>query len=120
MSMILRPVAPSGLALALLLGLSACTNIVEPTERAVGGVLIGAGTGALIGSSVGGGHGGAIGAIVGAGVGLAAAVATTPEPVPLPPPPPPYVPQPGYVAPVHPAAPLPPGSHVEMPRGYGD
>jgi hypothetical protein len=68
--------APGGIALAVALGLSACTNPYDPGQRAVGGGLIGAGAGAAIGGAVGGGTGAAIGAASG---GIAGA-ATTPPP----------------------------------------
>jgi len=85
-----RLVAPG--AIALLLGLAACTNPYDPGQRAVGGALIGAGTGAAIGAAAGGGTGAAIGAATGGAVGAVTGAATTP-----PPPPPP--PAPGYYRP---------------------
>ncbi len=68
------------ISLALLagLGLSACTNPYDPGQRAVGGGLLGAGTGAAIGSLAGGGRGAAIGALVGGGAGALGGAATTP------------------------------------------
>jgi hypothetical protein len=50
----------------------------NPAERAIGGGLVGAGTGALIGAIAGGGHGAGIGAAVGGGLGAVAGAATTP------------------------------------------
>jgi len=44
-----RLIAPG--AVALLLGLAACTNPYDPAQRAVGGGLIGAGAGAAIGAA---------------------------------------------------------------------
>ena len=70
-------VAP--LALAGALGVAGCTNPYDPGQRAVGGGLIGAGTGAAIGALAGGGHGAAIGALVGGGVGAAGGAVTTPQ-----------------------------------------
>jgi len=69
--------APGGIALALALDLSACTNPSDLDQRAVGG-FIGAGAGAAIGAAAGGGTGAAIGAASG---GIAGA-ATTPPPPP--------------------------------------
>ena len=67
-----------GLVLIAGLGLSACTNPYDPGQRAVGGGLLGAGTGAAIGSLAGGGRGAAIGALVGGGAGALGGAATTP------------------------------------------
>jgi hypothetical protein len=67
------------LALAALLGLAACSDPYDPGQRAVGGGLLGAGTGAAIGALAGGGHGAAIGALVGGGVGAAGGALTTPQ-----------------------------------------
>ena len=47
------------LVVAAGLGLSACANPYDPGQRAVGGGLLGAGTGAAIGGLVGGGRGAA-------------------------------------------------------------
>ncbi len=66
------------LALAAGLGLSACSDPYDPGQRAVGGGLLGAGTGAAIGSLAGGGRGAAIGALVGGGTGALGGAATTP------------------------------------------
>jgi hypothetical protein len=49
-----------------------------PAERAIGGGLLGAGTGAAIGAIAGGGRGAAVGAAVGGGVGAAVGAVTTP------------------------------------------
>ena len=51
------------------LALSACTDPYDPGQRAVGGGLLGAGTGAAIGGLAGGGRGAAAGALIGGGVG---------------------------------------------------
>jgi hypothetical protein len=69
-------------ALLAALATSACTNPNDPTQRGLGGALIGAGSGAAIGAIAGGGQGAAIGAGVGALVGGAAGVITTPQPQP--------------------------------------
>jgi hypothetical protein len=55
-----RLTAPCVLALGASLKLSAC-NPFDPAQRAVGGGLIGAGTGAAICGAAAGGHGAAIG-----------------------------------------------------------
>ena len=60
------------------LGLTACSNPYDPGQRAVGGGLIGAGTGAAVGGLLGGGRGAAAGAILGDGVGAVGGAATTP------------------------------------------
>jgi len=67
-------------ALVLLLGLAACANPYDPAQRAVGGGLIGAGTGAAIGAIAGGGPGAAIGAGAGGALGAITGIATTPPP----------------------------------------
>jgi len=69
---------PGGIALALALSLSACTNPYDPGQRAVGGGLIGAGAGAAIGAAAGGGTGAAIGAASGGVLGAITGAATTP------------------------------------------
>ena len=74
------------------LGATACTNPYDPTQRAAGGALIGAGFGAALGAIAGGGRGAAIGAITGGLVGTAAGVLTTPQPAPQPAPPAYYAP----------------------------
>jgi hypothetical protein len=81
------------MGLALLFGLSACTDPYDPGQRAIGGGLLGAATGAAIGGAAGGGSGAAIGAAVGGGVGAITGAATTPQ---RPPPPGYYPPPPGY------------------------
>jgi hypothetical protein len=79
------------LAAGLAAMLASCSNPYDPTQRAVGGALIGAGTGAAIGAVAGGGTGAAIGAGVGGAVGAATGILTTPAVPPPPPPPPPPV-----------------------------
>jgi hypothetical protein len=69
--------------------LASCTNPYDPAQRAIGGGLLGAGTGAAIGAVAGGGTGAAIGAGVGGAVGAVTGVLTTPAPAAPPPPPPP-------------------------------
>ena len=66
-------------ALSLALGLGACTDPYSPGQRAVGGGLIGAGTGAAVGAIAGGGNGAAIGALAGGALGAGAGAATTPR-----------------------------------------
>lgn len=80
------------------LGLSACTDPYDPGQRAVGGGLLGAGTGAVVGS-LAGRHGAAIGALVGGGLGAAGGAATTPNR------PQTYYQQPQYGQPVYQPAP---------------
>lgn len=63
-------------ALGLAAGLAACNS---PGDRAVGGALIGGGTGAVIGGAVGGGRGAAIGAGVGAATGAVVGASTAPR-----------------------------------------
>jgi len=71
--------AISGVIFAgLLLTTAASADPYNPAERAIGGGLVGAGTGALIGAIAGGGHGAGIGAAVGGGLGAVAGAATTP------------------------------------------
>jgi hypothetical protein len=87
--------------------LSACTNPYDPGQRAVGGAVLGAGTGAAIGAIAGGGRGAATGALIGGTIGAIGGAATTPRPPPpsygyppagYAPPPPGYGPTPGYTA----------------------
>jgi hypothetical protein len=73
-------VAPYVIAVALVLGLSACSNPYDPVQRTIGGGLIGAGSGAAIGAIAGGGHGAAVGAAVGGAVGAVGGLVTTPPP----------------------------------------
>ncbi len=74
--------APSAriISLGLLVMLAACTNPYDPSQRAAGGALIGAGTGATIGGLAGGGRGAVIGALAGGLGGAAIGAATTPTP----------------------------------------
>jgi hypothetical protein len=73
-------VASYVIAVALVLGLSACSNPYDPVQRTIGGGLIGAGSGAAIGAIAGGGHGAAVGAAVGGAVGAVGGLVTTPPP----------------------------------------
>ena len=91
-----KGLAPCALILAVGMGLSACTNPYDPGQRAVGGGLLGAGTGAAVGGLAGGGRGAALGALIGGGVGAVGGAATTPTP---PPPQPAYTQPPVYEAP---------------------
>jgi hypothetical protein len=63
----------------LLLATAASADPYNPGERALGGGLIGAGTGAVIGAIAGGGRGAGIGAAVGGGLGAVAGAASTPS-----------------------------------------
>jgi hypothetical protein len=65
-------------ALGLAIGLSACTD-PYPGQRAIGGGLFGAGTGAAIGGIAGGGRGAATGALIGGALGAVGGAATTPS-----------------------------------------
>ena len=98
--------------LTLVFGLAGCTNPYDPGQRALGGGLIGAGTGAAIGAAAAGGSGAALGAAIGGAAGVLGGIATTPRPYyPYPPqayyPPPPPPGYYGYGAPP-PGVPLPP------------
>jgi hypothetical protein len=76
----------------LLLSLSACTyypsfpyfDPSEPAQRAIGGAVIGAGTGAVIGAALGGWNGVVPGITLGGIAGALAAEATTTAPSPAP------------------------------------
>jgi YMGG-like Gly-zipper len=81
-----RLCAAGALALVLGFGLAACSDPYDPTQRAIAGGAIGAGSGAAIGALAGGGTGAAIGAGVGAVAGAVTGVVTTPEPQAPPPP----------------------------------
>jgi hypothetical protein len=84
--MVARMMAPGVVAAGLLLALAGCVgNPYDPVQRAVGGGLAGAGTGAAIGALTAGGGGAALGAAVGGAVGAVGGALTTP-----PSPPPPY------------------------------
>ena len=65
-------------AAGLVLSAAASADPYNPADRAIGGGLIGAGTGAIIGAIAGGGHGAGIGAAVGGGLGAIAGAASTP------------------------------------------
>jgi len=69
----------SVLALGAALTLSACTDPYDPGQRAVGGGLLGAGSGAAIGGLAGGGRGAATGALLGGAVGAVGGAVTAPE-----------------------------------------
>ena len=74
-----RTVIQAAFAAGVLLGVAACTDPYDPGQRAVGGGLIGAGTGAAIGGLAGGGRGAAAGALIGGGVGALGGAVTTPQ-----------------------------------------
>ncbi len=61
------------------LSLGACSDPYNPGQRALGGGLLGAGTGAAIGGIAGGGSGLATGALIGGAVGAVGGAATTPQ-----------------------------------------
>ena len=73
-----RSTIASVMGAGLLLTTTAYADPYNPAERAIGGGLVGAGTGAIIGAIAGGGHGAGIGAAVGGGLGAVAGAATTP------------------------------------------
>jgi hypothetical protein len=62
----------------LVLATATFADPYNPADRALGGGLVGAGTGAVIGAIGGGGRGAGIGAAVGGGVGAITGAATTP------------------------------------------
>jgi hypothetical protein len=70
-----RTFALPGALIAIGLALSACGN--NPTDRALTGGAIGAGTGAVVGSTVGAPI---AGAVIGGATGAVVGAATTPEP----------------------------------------
>ena len=74
-----KSICSCAFALGLAMGVSACTNPYDPGQRAIGGGLFGAGTGAAIGGIAGGGRGAATGALVGGALGAVGGVATTPS-----------------------------------------
>ena len=57
-----------------------CTDPYDPGQRAIGGGLFGAGTGAAIRGIAGGGGGAATGPLIGGALGAVGGVATTPSP----------------------------------------
>jgi hypothetical protein len=78
-----RQITVSGvIGAVLLLAATAYADPYNPGERAIGGGLVGAGTGAVVGAIAGGGRGAGIGALVGGGLGAVAGAATTPAPPP--------------------------------------
>ncbi len=89
-----RIIAQPAVTLGIVLALSACTDPYDPGQRALGGGLIGAGTGVAIGGLAGGGQGVVAGALIDGAVGAVGGAVTTPQP-----PPPGYYQQPGYYQP---------------------
>jgi hypothetical protein len=73
-----RAAIPGVPSAGLLLATAASADPYNPVDRAIGGGLVGAGTGAVIGAIAGGGRGAGIGAAVGGGVGAITGAATTP------------------------------------------
>jgi hypothetical protein len=76
--MIRKSTLAAVVAAGLVLSAAASADPYNPADRAIGGGLIGAGTGAIIGAIAGGGHGAGIGAAVGGGLGAIAGAASTP------------------------------------------
>ena len=110
--MTLRSLKPALIGLGLVIGVAGCTNPYDPGQRALGGGLIGAGTGAAVGGLAGGGRGAAAGALIGGAVGAVAGVATTPQP-------PVYAPQAGPAGYYPEMVWLPsPGVYVGIDYGY--
>ncbi|MGC2199021.1 MAG: hypothetical protein WA633_02570 [Stellaceae bacterium] len=73
-----RSVVSGIVGAGLLLTTAAVADPYNPADRAIGGGLMGAGTGAIIGAIAGGGRGAGIGAAVGGGLGAVTGAATTP------------------------------------------
>ena len=69
---------PAVIGAGLLVVAAAYADPYNPADRAIGGGLVGAGTGAVVGAIAGGGRGAGIGALVGGGLGAVAGAATTP------------------------------------------
>jgi hypothetical protein len=67
------------LAVGIVLCVAACSNPYDPTQRAVGGGLLGAGAGAAIGGLAGGGRGALVGGLAGGALGAVGGAATTPQ-----------------------------------------
>ena len=76
--MIRKSTAAALIAAGLVVSAAASADPYNPADRAIGGGLMGAGTGAIIGAIAGGGHGAGIGAAVGGGLGAITGAATTP------------------------------------------
>jgi hypothetical protein len=76
--MIKKSTLAAMVAAGLMLSAAASADPYNPADRAIGGGLMGAGTGAIIGAIAGGGHGAGIGAAVGGGLGAIAGAASTP------------------------------------------
>ncbi|MDB5362215.1 MAG: hypothetical protein JWO51_3512 [Rhodospirillales bacterium] len=116
-----RLLMPCAAALALMMGLAACTNPNDPGQRAAGGAVLGAGAGAALGAIAGGGGGAATGALIGGAVGAVSGYATTPpEPQPTyyQAPPPRQEPPPGYYPAPQPRQEPPPGYYPAPQPGY--
>jgi hypothetical protein len=74
----LKSIAIAGTLLIAAGGLTACNS---PGERAVGGAVIGGGSGALIGGALGGRRGALLGAGIGVASGAVIGATTAPQPV---------------------------------------
>jgi hypothetical protein len=76
--MIKKSTLAAVMAAGLIVSAAASADPYNPADRAIGGGLLGAGTGAIIGVIAGGGHGAGVGAAVGGGLGAVAGAASTP------------------------------------------
>lgn len=68
------------MAIGMSASVAACSDPYDPTQRAVGGGLLGAGAGAAIGGLAGGGTGAVVGGLAGGALGAVGGAATTPQP----------------------------------------
>lgn len=73
-------IIPCALVVGMALSITACSDPYDPTQRAVGGGLLGAGAGAAIGGLAGGGSGALVGGLAGGALGAVGGAATTPQP----------------------------------------
>lgn len=74
-----RFIVPWALALGVATFVAGCSDPYDPTQRAVGGGLLGAGAGAAVGGLAGGGTGALVGGLAGGALGAVGGVATTPQ-----------------------------------------
>ena len=73
-------IMPCVLVVGMAFAIAACSDPYDPTQRAVGGGLLGAGAGATIGGVAGGGSGALVGGLAGGALGAVGGAATTPQP----------------------------------------
>jgi len=73
-------IMPCALVVGMAFSIAACSDPYDPTQRAVGGGLLGAGAGAAIGGVAGGGSGALVGGLAGGALGAVGGAATTPQP----------------------------------------